>query len=73
MMVSRPFDDDGYIGYDPRPPSQRFDSCSNFDVGSVKDSPLLETPSPPPIGGGSGGFSKFSAEENGKILTAVFW
>lgn len=33
-----PFDDDGYIGYDPRLPSQRFDSFSNFDAESVKDS-----------------------------------
>ena len=29
-----PFDDDGYLGYDPRLQSQRF----NFDVDSVKDS-----------------------------------
>ncbi|XP_062166789.1 clathrin light chain 2-like [Alnus glutinosa] len=35
---TRPFDDDGYIGYDPRLPSQRFDSFSNFDAESVKDS-----------------------------------
>ncbi|KAJ7942558.1 Clathrin light chain [Quillaja saponaria] len=33
-----PFDDDGYIGYDPRIQSQRFDSFSNFDGDSVKDS-----------------------------------
>ncbi|GKV19741.1 hypothetical protein SLEP1_g29965 [Rubroshorea leprosula] len=38
MMGSRPFDDDGFIGYEPCLPSQRFDSFSNFDVGSVKDS-----------------------------------
>lgn len=27
---TRPFDDDGYIGYDPRLPSQRYESYSNF-------------------------------------------
>ncbi|XVF76806.1 hypothetical protein PTKIN_Ptkin13bG0296500 [Pterospermum kingtungense] len=37
-MSSRPFDDDGYIGYDPRLASQRFESYSNFDADSVKDS-----------------------------------
>lgn len=36
--LTRPFDDDGYIGYDPRLPSQRFDSFGNFDADSVKDS-----------------------------------
>ena len=37
---TRPFDDDGYLGYDPRLPSQRFDdSFTNFaDSESVKDS-----------------------------------
>jgi len=35
---TRPFDDDGYMGYDPRLLSQRFDSFSNFDAESVKDS-----------------------------------
>ncbi|GKV24772.1 hypothetical protein SLEP1_g34341 [Rubroshorea leprosula] len=37
-MASRPFDGDCYIGYDPRLPSERFDSFFNFDAGSVKDS-----------------------------------
>ncbi|XWS59945.1 hypothetical protein CRYUN_Cryun08bG0165700 [Craigia yunnanensis] len=37
-MSSRPFDDDDYIGYDPRLASQRFESYSNFDADSVKDS-----------------------------------
>lgn len=37
-MSSRPFDDDGYIGYDPRLASQRFESYSNFETDSVKDS-----------------------------------
>ncbi|XP_015897178.3 clathrin light chain 2 [Ziziphus jujuba] len=40
---TRPFDDDGYIGYDPRLPSQRFDSFSNFDADSVKDSTAGES------------------------------
>lgn len=38
---TRPFDDDGYLGYDPRLPSVRFDSfvATNFaDSESVKDS-----------------------------------
>ncbi|KAJ1396152.1 Clathrin light chain [Sesbania bispinosa] len=36
---SQPFDDDsGFVGYDPRLQSQRFDSFSNFDADSVKDS-----------------------------------
>ncbi|GMY25481.1 clathrin light chain 2-like [Fagus crenata] len=35
---TRPFDDDGYIGYDPRIASQRFESFSNFDADSVKES-----------------------------------
>ncbi|KAJ4969727.1 hypothetical protein NE237_002826 [Protea cynaroides] len=48
---TRPFDDDGYLGYDPRLPSQRFDSFSNFaDNESVKDSvgdssPIFNNPS----------------------------
>ncbi|XP_057981406.1 clathrin light chain 2 [Malania oleifera] len=36
---TRPFDDDGYLGYDPRLASHRFDSFSNFaESESVKDS-----------------------------------
>lgn len=47
---NRPFDDDGYIGYDPRLQSQRFDSFSNFDDNSVNDSagdssPIFGSPS----------------------------
>ncbi|KAE8692421.1 Clathrin light chain 3 [Hibiscus syriacus] len=38
-MSSRPFDDDGYLGYDPRLASRRFESFSNFDADSVPDSP----------------------------------
>ncbi|KAF8402672.1 hypothetical protein HHK36_010761 [Tetracentron sinense] len=48
---TRPFDDDGYLGYDPRLPSQRFESFSNFaDNESVKESvddssPIFNNPS----------------------------
>ena len=35
---TRPFDDDGYTGYDPRLASKQFDSFSNFDADSVNDS-----------------------------------
>ncbi|KAF8396927.1 hypothetical protein HHK36_018562 [Tetracentron sinense] len=48
---TRPFDNDGYLGYDPRLPSQRFDSFSNFvDNESVKESvddssPIFNIPS----------------------------
>ncbi|XP_077238719.1 clathrin light chain 2-like [Tasmannia lanceolata] len=36
--TTRPFDDDGYIGYDPRLPSQRFETFSTFtDNDSNKD------------------------------------
>uniref|UniRef100_A0A5B7BC58 Clathrin light chain n=1 Tax=Davidia involucrata TaxID=16924 RepID=A0A5B7BC58_DAVIN len=79
--ATRPFDDDGYIGYDPRLPSQRFDSFSNFaDNDSVKEpaeesfgagddvltsQPVLETPSPPSMYSAGGGFSAFSPEPNG--------
>ncbi|KAI4353296.1 hypothetical protein L6164_002255 [Bauhinia variegata] len=34
----RPFDDDSFSGYDSGLQSQRFDSFSNFDADSVKDS-----------------------------------
>ncbi|XP_044473863.1 clathrin light chain 3-like [Mangifera indica] len=35
---TRPFDDDGYIGYEPRLSSQRFPSSfSNFDADSIKE------------------------------------
>ncbi|KAG9441001.1 hypothetical protein H6P81_016855 [Aristolochia fimbriata] len=38
---TRPFDDDGYIGYDPRLPSQRYESYSGFpdDHKDVLDEP----------------------------------
>ncbi|XP_052186448.1 clathrin light chain 2-like [Diospyros lotus] len=71
---TRPFDDDGFLGYDLRLSSQRFDSFSNFaDSESVKDSavnesplftsqPIPDTPSPPPIYISTGGFSPDPAE-----------
>ncbi|KAF5188299.1 Clathrin light chain [Thalictrum thalictroides] len=53
---ARPFDDDGYIGYDPRLPSQRFDSFTNFgDNESVKDS--IDDSVPIFGGGGDDGFT----------------
>ncbi|KAL6980686.1 hypothetical protein U1Q18_022323 [Sarracenia purpurea var. burkii] len=70
----RPFDDDGYLGYDPRLPSQRFDSFSNFaDSESVNDSavddspiftsyPIPDTLTPPPIYVSGVGFSPEQAE-----------
>ncbi|KDP24466.1 hypothetical protein JCGZ_25030 [Jatropha curcas] len=39
-----PFDDDGYIGYEPRLNSQRFESYSKFDTDSVKDSAVESSP-----------------------------
>ena len=54
---TRPFDDDGYIGYDPRLSSQRFDdSFSNLDErDSVKDSAAGEGESSPIFGSQSYG------------------
>lgn len=50
MSSTRPFDDDGYLGYDPRLASQRFDSFSSFaENESVKeaaeDSPIFNSSS----------------------------
>ncbi|XP_043688262.1 clathrin light chain 2-like isoform X2 [Telopea speciosissima] len=56
---TRPFDDDGYIGYDPRLPSQRYESYSNFaaeEEGKVED--VIEEPPP-----SSGYHDGFLAEE----------
>ncbi|XP_058181876.1 clathrin light chain 2-like [Rhododendron vialii] len=63
--TTRPFNDDGYQGYDPRLPSQRFDSFSNFaESESVVDSAVES-----PIYVSGGGFSpdptEFSKEANG--------
>lgn len=78
---TRPFDDDGYLGYDPRLPSQRFDTFSDVAVDDssvagddmfVSQATASETTSPPPpiYVSGSGGFSSdphgFSPESNGK-------
>nr|DAD28471.1 TPA_asm: hypothetical protein HUJ06_029939 [Nelumbo nucifera] len=60
VSSTRPFDDDGYIGYDPRLPSQRFDAFANFaDNESVKESvgdssPIFNTTS---YGAGDDGFT----------------
>ncbi|XP_039134835.1 clathrin light chain 2-like [Dioscorea cayenensis subsp. rotundata] len=39
--TTRPFDDDGYIGYDPRLPSQRYDSFSAF---AAEEDPPKDVP-----------------------------
>ncbi|KAJ4977384.1 hypothetical protein NE237_002490 [Protea cynaroides] len=52
---ARPFDDDGYLGYDPRLPSQRYESYSNFaaeEEGKVED--VIDEP--PPSSGYHDGF-----------------
>ncbi|GKV23538.1 hypothetical protein SLEP1_g33248 [Rubroshorea leprosula] len=54
------------------PPIFSSQSYSSGDDMFVSQ-PLLETLSPPPIGGDGGGFSEFSTEENGNISTIVFW
>ncbi|XP_039002270.1 clathrin light chain 2-like isoform X2 [Hibiscus syriacus] len=72
------FDDDGYLGYDPRLASHQSQS---FDTDSVKDSvadpagddvfssqSIPETPSPPPIYGSGGEHSTFSSEQNGEVV-----
>ena len=46
FMSTRLFDDDGYTGYDARLASQQFESFSNFDADSIKDS-AGDSPSPP--------------------------
>ncbi|KAA8525033.1 hypothetical protein F0562_011473 [Nyssa sinensis] len=43
--TSHPFDDDGYIGYDPRLPSQRYESYSSFEA-PVDDSTVDDAPPP---------------------------
>lgn len=57
---TRPFDDDGYLGYDPRLPSQRFDSfaATQFvDSESLKDSATDS-----PIFQGSAGHDVFASQ-----------
>ncbi|KAK5771424.1 Clathrin light chain 2 -like protein [Gossypium arboreum] len=80
------FDDDGYLGYDPRLASHQFQS---FDAHSVKDSvadslPMFSDgtgddvfssqsiPETPPIYSSGGGNSAFSSEQNGKGLNGEF-
>ncbi|XP_058099645.1 clathrin light chain 2-like [Magnolia sinica] len=43
---TRPFDDDGYLGYDPRLPSQRFDAFSNFTDNDSNKDPVDDSSSP---------------------------
>lgn len=53
-LTGRPFDSDGYLGYDPRLPSQRFDSTfaddhfANSDNGAFDDGDLVGGATPPP-------------------------
>ncbi|KAF8411171.1 hypothetical protein HHK36_003714 [Tetracentron sinense] len=49
-VSNRPFDDDGYIGYDPRLPSQRYESYSGFaaDEDPKVDSGDIDDDPPPP-------------------------
>ncbi|XP_030537243.2 clathrin light chain 2-like [Rhodamnia argentea] len=66
---ARPFDGDGYVGYDPRLPSQRFgyeaDPPPEFNApsyGSAEDvfgsqAAAADSPPPAPMYAGSGGFS----------------
>ncbi|XP_042478647.1 clathrin light chain 1-like [Macadamia integrifolia] len=57
---TRPFDDDGYLGYDPRLPSQRYESYSNFaaeEEGKVED--VIDDEPPP----SSGYHEDFPAED----------
>ncbi|CAN6455279.1 unnamed protein product [Victoria cruziana] len=51
-VSSRPFDDDGYVGYDPRLPSQCYESYNSFvaeeeDATAAKD--LNDEVPPPPV------------------------
>ncbi|MBA0848282.1 hypothetical protein Goshw_000006 [Gossypium schwendimanii] len=80
------FDDDGYLGYDPRLASHQFQS---FDAHSFKDSvadspPMFSygtgddvfssqsIPETPPIYSSGGGNSAFSSEQNEKGLNGEF-
>lgn len=56
-VSSRPFDDDGYLGYDPRLPSQRYETYGNFAADEDAKDPLGVPPEEPPAGfpGGAGG------------------
>ncbi|KAA8519821.1 hypothetical protein F0562_014089 [Nyssa sinensis] len=49
---ARPFDDDGYIGYDPRLPSQRFDGSFFAAAGAADDDHYSASEDPQPYHGG---------------------
>ncbi|XP_010935636.1 clathrin light chain 2 [Elaeis guineensis] len=51
---TRPFDDDGYIGYDPRLPSQRFDAYSSFVADDDSKDAADDSPAAGFHGGGVG-------------------
>lgn len=75
---TRPFED-GYVGYDPRLPSQRFEYSPGFDAdsppvfnapqsfGSGDDVLVSQSAAEEPIFVGSGGFSP---EQNGEYFRA---
>uniref|UniRef100_A0A1D1XX61 Clathrin light chain n=1 Tax=Anthurium amnicola TaxID=1678845 RepID=A0A1D1XX61_9ARAE len=51
VSSTRPFDDDGYLGYDPRLPSQRYESYNSFAADEEAKDPLGGIPSDePPLG-----------------------
>ncbi|XP_010940407.1 clathrin light chain 2 [Elaeis guineensis] len=49
---TRPFDDDGYLGYDPRLPSQRFDAYSSFAADEDSKDPAEDSPAAAAFHGG---------------------
>ncbi|XP_038971068.1 clathrin light chain 2-like [Phoenix dactylifera] len=55
---ARPFDDDGYIGYDPRLPSQRFDAYSSFAADEDSKDAADDSPAAGFHGGGVGADSE---------------
>lgn len=75
---TRPFDDDGYVGCDPRLASQRFDSFSNFVADSspvygsseeVFESQTAQDAPPDSIFVGAG---EFSPEQSGSEFSGGF-
>lgn len=66
--ASRPFDDDGYIGYDPRLQSQRYD----FDVPpAAEDDGGIPHPPPPPSHEYFGGDSMQQSPESYGFVASV--
>lgn len=57
---TRPFDDDGYIGYDPRLSSQRFDSFAATNL--VDSESLKDSATDSPIFHGSAGDDVFASQ-----------